>query len=80
MIMSAFYTFLSSLYSCLLKFIILLGDVRKFLGEVPALSWNTCLGSISLLITNVSSLETCIHHNVWTGHRSFVKVAFVKRH
>ena len=35
--MSEFYTFLSSLYNCLLKFIsliILLGEVRKFLGEV----------------------------------------------
>ena len=35
--MSAFYTFLSSLYNCLLRcisFIILLVEVRKFLGEV----------------------------------------------
>ena len=35
--MSAFYTFLSSLYNCLLKFIsltILLGKVRKFLAKV----------------------------------------------
>ena len=35
--MSAFYTFLLSLYNCLLKFIsliILLGEVQKFLGEV----------------------------------------------
>ena len=34
--MSAFYTFLSSLINCLLKFIslmILLGEVRKFLEE-----------------------------------------------
>ena len=34
-IMSAFYTLLSSLYNCLLKFIslmILLGEVRMFLG------------------------------------------------
>ena len=39
--MSAFYTFLSSLYSCLLKFIlltILLGEVRKFLGEALKIS------------------------------------------
>ena len=39
--MSAFYTFLSSLYNCLLKFtslIILLGEVRTFLGEVLKIS------------------------------------------
>ena len=37
--MSAFYTFLSSLYNCLLKFIpliILLGEVLKILGEVQS--------------------------------------------
>ena len=35
--MSVFYTFLSSLYDCLLRLIsliILLGEVQKFLGEV----------------------------------------------
>ena len=35
--MSAFYTFLLSLYNCILKFIsliILLGEVRKFLAKV----------------------------------------------
>ena len=35
--MSGFYTFLSSLYNCLLIFISLiisLGEVRKFIGEV----------------------------------------------
>ena len=40
-IMSASYTFLSSLYNCLLKFIsliILLGEVRKFLEEVLKIS------------------------------------------
>ena len=39
--MSAFYTFLSSLYNFLLKFIsliILLGQVRTFLGEVLKIS------------------------------------------
>ena len=38
--MSAFYTFLSSLYNCLLKFILLiiLGEMRKFLGEVLTIS------------------------------------------
>ena len=39
--MSVFYTFLSSLYNCLLKFIlftILLGEVRKFLWEVLKIS------------------------------------------
>ena len=39
--MSAFYTFLSSLYNCLLKFIsliILLGEVRKFLAKVMKIS------------------------------------------
>ena len=39
--MSAFYAFLSSLYNCLLKFIsliILLGEVRRFLGEVLKIS------------------------------------------
>ena len=37
----AFYTFLSSLYNCLLKFIlliILLGEMRKFIGEVLKIS------------------------------------------
>ena len=36
-----FYTFLSSLYNCLLKFIlliILLGEVQKLLGEVLKIS------------------------------------------
>ena len=39
--MSAFYTFLSSLYNCLLKFIslkILLGEVQNFLREVLKIS------------------------------------------
>ena len=39
--MSVFYTFLSSLYNCLLKFIlftVLLGEVRKFLWEVLKIS------------------------------------------
>ena len=39
--MSAFYTFLSSLYNCVLKFIlliILLGEVQKFLGKVLKIS------------------------------------------
>ena len=39
--MFAFYTFLLSLYNCLLKFIllvILLGEVRKFLGEMMKIS------------------------------------------
>ena len=38
--MSAFYTFLSSLYNCLIKFIslIILREVRKFLGEVLKIS------------------------------------------
>ena len=39
--MFAFYTFLSSLYNCLLKLIsliILLGEVRKVLGEVLKIS------------------------------------------
>ena len=38
--MSAFYTFLSSLYNCLLKFIslIIFGEVRKFTGEVMKIS------------------------------------------
>ena len=39
--MSAFYTFLSSLYNCLLKFIwliIVLGEVRKILEEALKIS------------------------------------------
>ena len=39
--MSAFYTFLSGLYNCLLKFIslkILLGEVQNFLREVLKIS------------------------------------------
>ena len=39
--MSAFYTFLSSLYNYILKFIsliILSGEVRQFLGEVLKIS------------------------------------------
>ena len=39
--MSAFYTFLSSLYNCLLELIsliILLGEVRTFLGKVLKIS------------------------------------------
>ena len=39
--MSAFYTFLSSLYNCLLKFISLiisLAEVRNFIGEVQKIS------------------------------------------
>ena len=38
--MSAFYTFLLSLYNCLLKLIslILLGEVRTFFGEVLKIS------------------------------------------
>ena len=46
MIMSTFYTFLSSLYNCLLKFISLIllsGEVRKFLGEALKISGPTCL-------------------------------------
>ena len=39
--MSAFYTFFSSLYNCLLiviSLIISLGEVRKFIGEVLKIS------------------------------------------